>query len=127
VNPEVPVTKNAELQQPVPSIWREPLRAIVESLIAGDYVLSTTPICVLRLSAVKAQTLRNSITTYGATLISLPEKSWESSACQWMISYWDVLVDLYTLQEGQSDLSMAVRVREADGGFTFELQSVHVP
>jgi hypothetical protein len=60
-------------------------------------------------------------------LTSLPEATWETSACQWTGEYWDVLVDLFTIEEGASDLALAVRVYEDGSGYSFEIQSVHVP
>jgi hypothetical protein len=44
-----------------------------------------------------------------------------------MRSYWDVLVDLYTAEEGSSDLVLAVRVFELGADFEFEVESIHVP
>jgi hypothetical protein len=44
-----------------------------------------------------------------------------------MWSYWDVLVDLYTVEEGSSDLVLAVRVFERGNDFEFEIESIHAP
>jgi hypothetical protein len=57
----------------------------------------------------------------------LPEETWKTSACQWMRGYWDVLVDLFTVEEGASDLALAVRVYEEGSAYAFDIQSVHVP
>lgn len=44
-----------------------------------------------------------------------------------MISHWDVLVDLWTVESGASDLVLFARVFEVENGFRFEIASVHVP
>jgi hypothetical protein len=44
-----------------------------------------------------------------------------------MGEHWDVLIDLYTLREGASDLVLFARGREIDGNYLFEIDSVHVP
>jgi hypothetical protein len=44
-----------------------------------------------------------------------------------MRGYWDVLVDLFTVEEGASDLVLAVGVYEKGSAYIFEVQSVHVP
>lgn len=64
---------------------------------------------------------------YGESLIPLPDRTWESSVCQWYGHHWQVLVDLYTEGEGRSDLVMHVDIIEADGGFDYSLHLVHVP
>ena len=61
------------------------------------------------------------------TLAGLPEEVWLTSACQWMREYWDVLVDLYTVEEGVSELALALRVFENGSSCEFQVQSVRVP
>lgn len=67
------------------------------------------------------------INEYGAHLSKLPAEAWQTSVCQWMRSYWDALVDLFTIEEGASDLVLAVRIYEQDSTYSFEIQSVYVP
>lgn len=64
---------------------------------------------------------------YGETLIELPDDAWNTSVSQWMGDHWQVLVDLWTVELGASDVVMNVRVFEIDGGFRAEIDSVHVP
>lgn len=51
----------------------------------------------------------------------------KTSVCQWVGGYWDVLIDLYTVEESVSDLALSVRVYETAAGYEFDIQSVHVP
>jgi len=44
-----------------------------------------------------------------------------------MGGYWDALVDLFTEEEGRSDLVLSLHVREGGGEYLFEVMSVHVP
>ena len=74
-----------------------------------------------------AQRIARNLESYGAHLKSLPEEAWETSACQWMGDIWDALIDLYTVEEGASDLALSVRVYEMAKGYEFDVQSVHVP
>jgi hypothetical protein len=120
----VPVLKDEDHQQAIPTVWRPTLKAVVDALALGaslqvPKVKAISPAWV-------ASALQNA-SSYGATLVALPEEAWQTSVCQWMRSYWDVLVDLYTMQEGPSDLVLAVRVFERGADFEFEVESVHVP
>jgi hypothetical protein len=112
----VPVLKDEEQQQLVPAAWRETLAAIVESLAKGNYHLVDLA-TVKPLDDVEANEIVESIKSYGATLSRLDEESWATSVCQWQIGYWEVLVDLFTVEEGASDLVLDVRVYENEPGY----------
>lgn len=121
---DVPVLRDEHQQQPVPTEWRQTLKALVDGFALGTTlrvprVKPITPAC--------AQAALDNVASYGATLVCLPEECWRTSVCQWMWSYWDVLVDLYTAEEGPSDLVLAVRVFERGSDFEFEFESIHVP
>jgi hypothetical protein len=124
VDDMVPVMRDEHRQQPVPTDWRPTLKAVADAFAVGGplqvpKVRPISPECAL--SATK------NVANYGATLVRLPEEAWRTSVCQWMRSYWDVLVDLYTAEEGSSDLVLAVRVFELGADFEFEVESIHVP
>lgn len=123
----VQVVKDEENQRPIPSVWRPVFQAVVTALVSGDYQLSTPIPGVLPLSVETASWIRDYIQEYGEVLIELPEESWDSSICLWMGDYWDVLVDLWTLSEGRSDLVLKARVRESDAGYAYEVEMVYVP
>lgn len=124
---ETLVLKDEAQQHFVPSVWRGTLYEVVEAFKSGDFALKRGVAGVRQLSAQDAERVAAGIKGYGMHLASLPEEAWATSACQWMRGYWDVLVDLYTTEEGASDLVLAVRVYEAPDGFEFRVLSVHVP
>jgi hypothetical protein len=124
---EVPVSKDEDHQIPIPSEWRGTLAEVVEAFKEGDFGLKRGVAGVRSISAEKAAGIANNIRGYGARLTSLPEETWQSSACQWMRGHWDILVDLFTIEEGASDLVLAARVYEEDSTYVFEIQSVLVP
>jgi hypothetical protein len=59
-----------------------------------------------------AEQIRRYLADYGCTLVELPEDTWQTSVSQWMETHWEVLVDLWTAEEGRSDLVLAGRVVE---------------
>jgi hypothetical protein len=123
----VSVLKDEHRQRPIPSLWRNTLSDIAEALKEGDFSLEREVAGVRPISTEDATRIASNIKSYGARLTSLPATTWETSACQWTTEYWDVLVDLFTVEEGASDLVLAVRVYEDGSGYSFEIQSVHVP
>lgn len=123
---EIPVLKDEEQQQPIPSAWRQTLGEIVEAFRKGDFQLKGIA-GVRPLSFDDAERIAGNIENYGAHLTNLPEGTWETSVCQWMCGYWDALIDLYTVEEGASDLVLSVRVYETIQGYDFQTESVHVP
>ncbi len=123
----IDVTKDPSAQQPIPEIWRQTLVEIVEHIRSGDFALSLEIPGVPTLSASVADAIEDNISAYGATLTSLPEAAWETSVCQWMGGYWELVLDLYSEEEGATDLVLSVRVRETGERYTFDVTSVHVP
>jgi hypothetical protein len=121
------VSKNEEKETAIPSVWREVFSSVVEAFIEGDFKLERGIVGVRKLTSEDAIRIASNIKSYGAQLVSLPEQTWETSVCQWMRSYWDVLVDLYTVEEGASDLVLVVRVYQENSSYAFEIHSVHVP
>jgi hypothetical protein len=108
----IPVLKNESNQSLIPTAWRQTFTEIVEGLKLGDFDLVRHVRGVRPISAEDAARITGNITGYGASLASLPVKTWPTSTCQWMIGYWDALIDLYTVEEGASDLALIVRVYE---------------
>lgn len=124
---DVPILKDEDGERPVPTAWRDTCIEVVDAFRDGDFRLARGVARVQPLSDDEANRIGRNIQNYGATLISLPPASWQTSICCWMGTYWEILVDLYTLQEGASDLVLFMRVRERDGTYEFEVISVHVP
>lgn len=121
-------TKNEETELPVPSIWRPVFEAIVACFVAGDWELRNAPSRVQRVLGDAALDLRESVAGYGdVSLVRLPPETWDSSVSMWTGAKWDVLVDLWTEQEGRSDLVLHAFVTEAGDDFDFEVHFVYVP
>ncbi|MEF9388525.1 hypothetical protein V4890_23325 [Ralstonia solanacearum species complex bacterium KE056] len=127
MNEKIDVFKDEDSQRPIPFVWRHTFCEIVEAFKDGDFRISRGVVGVRNVSEQDAARMAKNIKDYGAHLISLPEEAWETSACQWMRSYWDVLIDLFTAEEGASDLALAVRVFEDGAAYSFEIQSLYVP
>jgi len=119
--------KDEDAAHPVATAWRPTLREIVKALAEGDYGLTRGVVAVAPVSAATAERIRGYIASYGETLTELPDESWQSSISQWMRTHWEVVVDLWTVESGRSDLVLSMSVFETDDGFRFEIDSVHVP
>ncbi|MEM6484644.1 MAG: hypothetical protein AAF662_06635 [Pseudomonadota bacterium] len=123
----IEVTKDEESASQVPNAWRYTIKKIAD-LLPNVEDLKTADVGGFKgVSDDDASRINESIASYGCTLTSLHSDTWATSVVQWMGGYWDVIVDLNTLEEGPSDLAMLLRVRESDGGYVFEIVSVHVP
>lgn len=123
----VPVVKDEDAQTAVPGAWRPTLAAIVDAFREGDFELARGLQNVSPIAPEDAERISENIADYGGELLALPEERWQTSVCQWMNGYWHVLVDLYTEEEGASDLVLDVRVREHGAGYLFEVYLVYVP
>jgi hypothetical protein len=123
----IAIRKDEHDQGPVPSAWRRTLFDIVEAFKDGDFTLARGVAGVRPISAIDAARIADNIHDYGATLTSLPEETWKTSVCQWLGNHWDVMVDLYTVDEGRSDLILHVRVYEEGPAYVFDVHFVYVP
>ncbi|WP_197974115.1 hypothetical protein [Stenotrophomonas sp. CFBP 13725] len=117
-------SKGGEVEVPVPTVWRPTLVAIVDVLVKEEELLLPKVTLQAQETWKDAQ---ESVRAYGANLKSLPEESWDSSVCIWYGDFWDVLIDLYTEEEGRSDLVLQVHVYEVDDGYRYEIVLVYVP
>ena len=112
---------------PIATAWRPMLSEIVLALSEGDYRLSRTIPGVSPVDEQTAMQVHEYLEDYGATLTALPAESWATSCAQWMGSYWDVLIDLWTKEEGASDLVLCGRMRIVDQLPVFTVELVYVP
>jgi hypothetical protein len=123
-----PALKDDDAAHPVASVWRSTFHEIVKAFAGGDFGLTGGVASVAPVSPSLADRIRATVSDYGETLSDLPDESWKSSVAQWMGTHWDVLVDLWTEQSGQSDLVLHAHVFEVEGGhYRVEVDSVHVP
>jgi hypothetical protein len=119
--------KDEDAAHPVAALWRPMLCEVVRAFVQGEYQLSRAVPHVEPLTPLKAARIQANIAEYGNTLCELPEETWNTSVAQWMGDYWEVLVDLWTKEEGRSDLVLHVFVTENQGAPRFEVHLVYVP
>lgn len=119
--------KDGDSERPIPTVWRPTLKRIVDAFVSGDYALEADIPGVEPLSTETASQIKRNVADYGATLVPLPEEAWETSVCIWYGDYWNLLVDLWTREEGPSDLVLDARVTEASSGFRTQVHLVYVP
>lgn len=119
--------KDEEKEHPVAGAWRPTLREITKAIAEGDYGLSRGIPNVGPVSDATANQIRTYVSQYPETLTELSDDTWNSSVAQWMRTHWEVIVDLWTIESGRSDLILSVFVFETSDGFRFEVDSVHVP
>lgn len=121
-----PIKKNEHHEEPVPSEWRKTFGEMVDALREGNLqfrgIARVEPV-----DGATADIIDYQISEYGGTIAPLPEETWRTSVCQWQLTHWEVLVDLFTVEDGRSDLVLDVRVYEDDGGFIFRPYLVYVP
>ncbi len=103
------------------------MKKIVDAFARHDYRLSDGVAGVAPVSEKTATHIRTYIHEYGAKLVSLPKESWGTSVCIWMGDHWDALIDLWTEEEGSSDLVLQVHVSEVGGEPLIAVYMVYVP
>ena len=76
----------------------------------------------------QAADIKDNVAAYGdVTLIDLPPATWDTSVAMWMESHWEVLVDLWTAEEGPSDLVLHLMAYEDGATYRFMVHMVYVP
>ena len=123
----VGAVKDEAAAHPIAAAWRPVLSEIVLAFAQGDYGLAKTVRDVDAIPHKVAEQIRAYVADYGATLDELPNDTWETSCAQWMGNHWDVLVDLWTKEEGRSDLVLSLKVVELGGEPRFTVHLVYVP
>ena len=119
--------KDPDSQHPVASQWRPTLSRIVSQLAKGDYSPSLGLGHSVDLPKESAEQIRQYLDNFGESLTDLPDATWATSVATWQVSHWELIVDLWTLESGRSDLIPAVTVYEEDDHFRFEVDSIYVP
>ncbi len=111
-------------QEPIPAHWRQAFRDVVAAFVASDYLRSIPG--VQPLSVETASQIQRYILEYGATLVALPEETWDSSVCIRSGDHWEALIDLWTQQEGRSDLVLHAQVSD-NPTLSVKVHLVYVP
>lgn len=105
--------KDVEHEGPVPQEWRATLAAIVASLVRGDDVLAGAWMGSIRLRRTFRVHVSMLIDAYGGvTLVPVPEETRQTSVALWQGDHLSCLVDLWTAEEGRSDLVLDAHVFE---------------
>ncbi|WP_445666891.1 DUF7668 domain-containing protein [Inhella inkyongensis] len=122
-----PAIKDEKEVHPIACEWRAMLREVVMRFARRDYDLEGGIVGVEPVSPETAQHIRGSVEDYGATLIELPEEAWQTSISQWSGTHWNILLDLWTAEEGPSDLVLGGRITESEFGPRLSIHMVYVP
>ena len=122
-----PAVKDEDAAHPLATEWRHPLTMFVNAIARGDSAAAATVPSIVPITPELEGRIQKYVALYGETLTDLPEETWSTSQAQWMGDHWDVIVDLWTVESGASDLALHGRVFEVDGGFRIIIDSVHVP
>lgn len=105
------------------------LRQVVECLVAGDFNAVAAATNESRLSA---EQMAHAIRSYGRNLVVPPSNSYESLDIVRVTAAseptWSVRFDLWTLENGRSDLSLecTISIPSRTGGATIEIDGIHV-
>ncbi|WBX75321.1 hypothetical protein PG911_11705 [Tenacibaculum ovolyticum] len=124
---EIVIEKNEEEELPIPHVWRPTFKAIVNAFVEQDYKLSSEIKNVNPISDETAEQIKEYIEDYGEELIQLPDSTWDSSVYMSYGDYWNILIDLYTKDEGLSDLVLNAEIREFNNEYLIEIKLVYVP
>ena len=124
---KIEVEKNEEKELPIPHLWRPTFKAIVNAFVQKDYELSSGINNVNPVLENTAEQIKEYIKDYGEVLIELPDETWNTSVYICYGNYWNVLIDLYTEEEGLSDLVLKAEVRESNTEYLFDIRMVYVP
>jgi hypothetical protein len=103
------------------------LSRIVSQLAKGDYSPSLGLGPGVDLPKDSAEQIRLYLDDFGETLTDLPDATWATSVALWQRSHWEVIVDLWTLESGRSDLVLDANVYEVDAHFRFVVHAIYVP
>jgi hypothetical protein len=66
---------------------------------------------------------------YPATVVALPDDAWQFADVYTVgdgASTWYVVLDVWTAEEGRSDLSLEAEIRETPEGLVVQVENIHV-
>jgi hypothetical protein len=111
---------------PIPEKLRTSLRSVVYELVRKNYATLERD---GRAGRVGAEGLRRAIAEYRRNLVALPEESFEISSAIEVKSKpgtWAVDLDLWTAEEGRSDLTLSATVTEVGERVQVEIDDLRV-
>jgi hypothetical protein len=111
----------------VPLILLPALKDLVDELVAGNYSELEADGRAGRLST---EELRRAIMQYGRTLVALPDEAFEVANAHRIADEqfpsWAVDLDLWTKEDGHSDLTLSVKVQVIPAGVLVQIEDLHV-
>jgi hypothetical protein len=110
----------------IPEKLRPALRSVVDALVTQNYAALEAD---GRAGRVGAAGLEQAIARYGRRLVPLPEAAFEASMAYQhdaQRSHWAVDLDLWTAEEGRSDLTLSATVVEDGDDVRVEIDDLHV-
>ncbi len=113
----------------MPERWRPVLNSIIDRLVVRDYAGLSRDGFLGFSSDPSDTSIGHWIEEYPATLVKLPGEAWQYSSHGPLASqpgFWWVTVDLWTAEEGRSDLTMEATVRDDGTTITIQVDNVHV-
>jgi len=120
--------KRDDQEHSVPESLRSLFGSIADAFMRGDYSLRDHRIeGVGPIEPATATAIAENVSAYGDSIAPLDASTWERSCYRWMDGHWQVLVDLTTVREPVSDLTLHADLREVSGPLLIEIRSVHVP
>jgi hypothetical protein len=120
--------KRDDQEHSVPKSLRSLFGSIADAFARRDYSLRDHQIeGVGPIEPSTATAIAENVSAYGDSLAPLDASTWEQSCYRWTDGYWQVLVDLTTVRERVSDLTLHAEMREVSGLLLIEVRSVHVP
>lgn len=110
----------------IPHKFRRPLKDLVDELIKGNFAKLEADGRAGRLSA---EDLKSVLTDYNRTFIPLPESEFDTMEMFPRVKSdghtWGVDLDLFTEEEGRSDLTLQLTVRDAGEVIVTEIDDLH--
>ncbi|WP_193367728.1 DUF7668 domain-containing protein [Pelagibius marinus] len=82
-----------------------------------------------RIGRLTAAELSRALSEYGGKLVPLPDDAFDSADCypiEGEASKWAVDLPLWTREEGRSDLTLALSIKEDNGKVLVEIDDLHV-
>ena len=117
-----------DVERPIPEAWRPLFASVVNSLVERAPSLGGGLPYVDPASADVREQCLGAIDSYGdVDLVPLPEDTWATSVTAWQSDHWLCLIDLWTEQEGRSELVLRAEVRERPPEHRFSVSMVYVP
>ena len=113
----------------IPSYLIPAMKSVVQELVIGNYAQLEADGRAGRLTA---EELRRAVTQYGRRLVDPPNESIERAYMHPIkeqaqgLHSWAVDLDLWTVEEGQSDLTLSMTVQDRNGEVFVQIDDLHV-